>query len=142
MMTDREAIQQLMATYAFAIDAKDYAGITACFTDDAAVEYAGHSHRVTGRAAIADLMERQLAPLDVTQHMFTNFIIQVECDKGQVRCDMLAQHIRRGVPGGEKYMAGGQYSAEVRRTPGGWKIARIAARTLWSEGNPNLLSRV
>jgi ketosteroid isomerase-like protein len=141
-MTDREAIQQLMATYAYAIDAKDYAGITDCFTEDATVEYAGHSHRLTGHAAIAKIMEQQLGPLDVTQHMFTNFIIQTDGDTGRVSCDILAQHVRRGALGGDKYMAGGQYRVEVRHTSAGWKISGVAARTLWNEGNPDLLNRV
>jgi uncharacterized protein (TIGR02246 family) len=141
-MTDREAIQELMATYANGIDARDYAAIADCFTEDATVEYRGHSHQLVGRAAIAALMEQQLGPLDATQHLFANFIIRVDGDAARFTCDIIAQHVRRGAPGGDTYMAGGKYEVDARRTAEGWKIARVNAGTVWSDGNHNLLNRV
>ena len=135
--TDHEEIQELMATYAYTLDAKDYDGVTACFTVDATTAYAGYSHTLTGHAEIGAHMKRALEPLDVTQHLFTNFIIDVEGDRGELKCDILAQHVSQG----ENYLAGGKYNVEVRRTAGKWKIARISARSVWSDGNRALLPK-
>jgi ketosteroid isomerase-like protein len=133
--TDHDEIQQLMASYAYAIDAKDYDGITACFTPDAATTYAGYSSMLTGHAEIRAHMKRALDALDVTQHLFANFIIDTEGDTGALKCDILAQHVRQG----ERYIAGGKYKVEVRRSAGQWKIARVSARSVWSDGTRALL---
>lgn len=135
--TDREEIQELMATYAYALDAKDYEGVTACFTADATAAYAGYSDTLAGHAQIAAHMKRALEPMDATQHLFTNFIIEVEGDGGELMCSILAQHVCQG----ENYLAGGKYDVEVRRTAGNWKIARLSARSVWSEGNRALLPK-
>lgn len=137
--TDREQIQELMATYANAIDVKDYDTVVACFLPDAAVEYFGYGQPLTGHSAILAHMKRALDTLDGTQHLFANFLIDIDGDTARLRCDILAQHWRRGVPGGETYMAGGKYTVELRRKAGRWQFARLNARSLWSEGNRSLL---
>jgi uncharacterized protein (TIGR02246 family) len=135
-MTDPQAIRQLIASYAFAIDAKDYDGIAACFWPDATFTY---EHRpFTGHAEIVTLMKNAVEPLDGTQHIFTNFIIHFDGDTARVTFDGLAQHWHRGTVGGDTFMAGGKYKVQVRRVLGHWKIARASASAVWSAGNPAL----
>ncbi len=137
-MTDREEIQEVLASYGNAIDAKDYDGITACFLSDATFTYEGRPF--TGHAAIKDLMQRPLEMLDGTQHYFTNFIIKVDGDRAHLTCDSCGQHWRRGVPGGDTFMAGGKYRVELRKVAGRWKISGASAHGTWGTGNPALLS--
>jgi uncharacterized protein (TIGR02246 family) len=140
--TDWEQICELMATYANAIDAKDYAGIADCFTDDASATYGDFSETLQGRAAITAHMERSLAPLDATHHVFGNFIVDAEGDAGRLSASIIARHERRGAPGGDSYLAGNRYKVEVRRAAGAWKIAQAAVGpVMWSEGNRDLLPR-
>jgi ketosteroid isomerase-like protein len=136
--SDHDEIRQLFAVYANAIDAKDYAAISACFTPDAIATYASYSDTLSGLAEIEAHMRRALDPLDASQHLFANFIITLEGDAVQVKCDILAQHVRQG----QSYLAGGKYDVEVRRVAGIWKIAQLAARTIWSEGNRAMLPSV
>jgi ketosteroid isomerase-like protein len=133
--TDHDEIRQLMAVYADAIDAKDYDAITACFTPDAITVYAGYSDTLRGPAEIEAHMRRALDQLDASQHLLTNFIIDVDEDNGLLRCDILAQHVRQN----ERFLAGGKYCVEIRRIAGNWKIARLTARTIWSEGDRAML---
>jgi ketosteroid isomerase-like protein len=137
MKTDYDEIQQLMATYAHALDAKNYDAITDCFTPDAITVYAGHSDTLKGQVEIGAHMKRALEPLDVTQHLFMNFVIDIEGDTGRCHCDVLAQHVRQG----ERYLAGGKYNVEVRRSAGKWKMSRVSARSVWSEGNKGMLPK-
>jgi hypothetical protein len=139
--SDRDQIQELMAIYAGALDRKDYDGIVACFTPSATVEYTGFSHALRGPAAIIDHMKLALDPLDASQHMFANFIIAIERDTARLTCDILAQHVRRGAPGGDTYLAGGKYDVLLERAAGQWKFARVSAQSVWGDGNRGILPR-
>jgi ketosteroid isomerase-like protein len=138
MKTDREQIQELVATYANALDDKDYDGIAACFASDATAAYGSHPQVFEGASAIADLMKKALGPLDGTQHMFTNLIIDIEGDAGRMSYDVLGQHWKKDAPGGEHYLMGGKYKVEVRRIGGKWKFQTVRARGLWGDGNKTL----
>jgi ketosteroid isomerase-like protein len=137
MKSDYELIRELTARYAGAIDAKDYTAIAACFTDDACVIYAGYSDELQGIEEILGHMRRALEPIDVTQHLFANFIIDIEGDDAAMTCDILAQHLHHG----ETFLAGGKYEVGLAREDGNWKFARISARTVWSVGNRDLLPK-
>ena len=137
--TDRVQIEELMARYANALDRRDYEAIAACFAPDAVVEYAGFSHKLSGRAAITDHMMLALGPLDATQHLFANFIIDVAGESARLTCDILGQHIRHGAPGGESYLSGGKYDVVLARATEGWQFARLSAQSLWGVGNRGIL---
>lgn len=139
-MTDREAIQQLMSTYVFCLDAKDYSRIAACLCEDAIFEHAGSDRLISGNAAIAALMKGVLEPLDATQHLLTNFIIEIDGDDASLTCDVLAHHIRLDPGGARRYTAGGKYDVKLRRSGGDWRIARLNARPVWSDGDARVVS--
>jgi uncharacterized protein (TIGR02246 family) len=134
-MTDHEAIRQLVAIYAAALDQRDYAGIAACFTPDAVVDYGDAGPKLHGHTEIADLMRSVLAPLDVTQHLFTNFIIRLDGDEADLKCDVLAQHLRRGMANGETLLVGARYEVRLARTSRGWLMAHVSERIVWADGN-------
>lgn len=128
-----------MARYAGAIDAKDYAGIGACFTDDAEASYSSFSEPLEGREAILAHMRRALEPLATTQHIFGNFIVDVEGDGARASCAIIAQHLGSGDASEAHYLSGGQYSLTLRKQDGEWRIARASAREVWSMGDRSLL---
>ena len=141
-MTDHEAIRQLFAVYAKAIDTKDYAGIAACFTPDAVVDYGEAGPKLQGRAEIADLMRSALAPLDLTQHFFTNFIVRLDGEAAELEADVLAQHLRRGEREGETLLVGARYEVRLARGPEGWAMAHVFERIVWADGNRALVPGV
>ena len=136
--TDREQVQEVMAIYGGAVDEKDYNGITACFMKDATFLYEGKPY--TGHAAIEGLMRSPLEALDGTQHLFTNFIIDIEGDTARLSCDSVGQHWRKGTPGGDTLMAGGKYKVDLKKVDGKWKISGANAHGTWGQGNPKLLA--
>jgi ketosteroid isomerase-like protein len=139
--TDWEQIQELLSRYAFTLDARDYPGIADCFTPDAVADYPGFAKPLKGHEAIVGHMRRALEPLATTQHMYSNFIIDVDGDKAHVTCDILAQHVRNGGAEAETYLAGGKYAVDVQRTANGWKMSNVAARSMWGIGDRGLLPR-
>lgn len=140
-MTDRESAQQLMAVYARALDEKDYETIEQCFAHDASVQYTGFSAAMNGREEITAHMKKALDPLSATQHMFTNFIIEVDGDAAKLYCDIIAQHVTGAGDDSEIYMAGGKYNVELRRRGEGWEFARLLANSVWGFGNREMLPR-
>lgn len=135
--SEYDQIQEMMAIYAYSIDTRNYQALRECFTADASTIYAGHSNHLTGQDAIIDHMQRVLDALDVTQHMFTNFIIDIQEDSAKLTCDILAQHVRQG----ERYLSGGKYKVEARRAAGRWRIANVSAGSVWNDGNKTLLPK-
>jgi hypothetical protein len=135
--TDRDQVQELFSVYANALDAKDYDGVSDCFTADAEADYAGFSGLLSGRDAIMAHMRRALDPLDATQHLFANFIIDVDGDAGQASCGIIAQHLKQG----ETFLSGGQYRVRVRRDQGRWRMCHVRARSSWSSGERALLPK-
>lgn len=138
-MTDREAIQQLVAIYARALDEKDYETIASCFAADAEVEYVSFSAAMTGRDEIMAHMKKALEPLTATQHLFTNFIIELDDAAASLACDVLAQHIAGAGGGAETFLSGGKYQVGLRRTDGRWAFASVVARSVWSVGERDML---
>jgi hypothetical protein len=139
--TDWQQIQELMSRYALAIDTKDYPAIAACFTAEGQAEYGGFTEPLKGREAIVAHMRRAIGPLSATQHIFGNFIIDAEGDKGRLTCDIFAQHVRGAGAEAETYLAGGKYTVEVRRTAEGWQLDRVVARSVWGMGERNMLPK-
>lgn len=136
---DNQLIQELMAHYANAIDAKDYTAIGACFTEDATARYSDFSPPLVGRSAIIAHMRKALEPLATTQHVFGNFIIDVAGENATTSCAIIAQHMGSALATGTSYLSGGQYSLTLRKHGGDWQIADVAAREVWSMGDRTLL---
>ena len=132
--TEREKVQELLFAYGNGIDQKDFAALAGCFTEDAVFDY-GDS-MPTGGKAIAEFVAEAVEHVEGTQHFFTNFIVDIEGDRGRFICDSLGQHWRNGPHGGDKWLASGKYTVEVQRVDGDWKISHAKVRPVWSEGNP------
>lgn len=128
-----------MARYAGAIDAKDYAAIGTCFTEDALASYSSFSEPLEGREAILAHMRKALEPLATTQHIFGNFIVDVDGDEARASCAIIAQHLGSGDASENYYLSGGQYSLRLQKPDGEWKIAWASAREVWSIGDRSLL---
>jgi ketosteroid isomerase-like protein len=142
MKTDREQNQELVATYANSIDAKDYDRLMGCFTADATAEYGVHSNLLKGQNEILAHMKKMLEPLDGTQHLLTNFIINIDGDNAKLTADSLGHHWRHGASGGQSNTGGGKYTVELRRAGGKWQFTKVSTRSLWTEGNQALVPKI
>ncbi len=61
-------------------------------------------------------------------------------DEAGHTCYYQAQHVRLGVAGGERFLAGGRYDDRLRRTHEGWRFTHRAIISVWSEGNPAVIT--
>jgi len=132
-VADRLAIHDVLFRYAHALDDRDSRLLRTCFTEDAVCEVGA---TLSGIDAIIGFAEGVLSGFDVTQHLIANPRCAVDGDHAESVCDLQAQHVTRGAPGGEHYVIGGRYVDSLVRTPDGWRIARRRLRVTWSQGNP------
>jgi hypothetical protein len=64
----------------------------------------------------------------------------VHGDEAGHTCYYQAQHVRLGLPAGEKFLSGGRYDDRLRRTADGWRFTHRRITSVWSEGNPAVIT--
>ena len=134
-MTDLQAvrdeldIQRVVHDYAWACDNADWALLASVFTDDAHLDYSSTGGPAGARDEIVDWLEQSLTQVAMIHHVVTNFQIDLESDRAEVRAMF---HCTVGLPGFEDMVVtGGYYDEELVRTPAGWKIQRLFEDNRW-----------
>jgi len=117
----RDAIYELHARYAFAIDAADGAAFAACFTEDGALR-TNTPREVVGRQALAEFALSQKSKRgSVTRHVSWNVVIEVTgSTSASARC--YAAVLRTGSRG-PGVMLTAMYHDEYRFVDGAWQIS-------------------
>jgi hypothetical protein len=136
--SDWLALVRLTHDYCWAIDTREWAALHAVFDPDVEADLGSGS--VRGVDAIIALVSSVLSPLDVSHHMVSTHQISIDGDVATGRCAVLAQHVRRGLEGGSKFLVGGRYEDEFRFGPYGWRITRRRIVVTWTDGNRDVIT--
>ncbi|MBS0503348.1 MAG: nuclear transport factor 2 family protein [Proteobacteria bacterium] len=135
-LSDIVEIQQLLAAYVFAIDAKDFDALDRVFTPDATFDYSVTGGETGDYAKIKPWLKKALAPFPVTQHLIGLPLIRLNGDTATART-MLFNPMQLGRPGGDHlFFVGATYVDDLVRTPEGWRIARRAEADPWVKDPP------
>lgn len=118
----KDAIRELMATYAQALDACRFADVAACFARDG--EWTTDYGAARGPAEIEAFI-RGIVPVKgegpQRKHYITNIIIKVDGDTASAVSDYL---IVRESGSGLIPVMGGTYRDRFVKTPDGWRFSR------------------
>ena len=118
----KDAIRELMAIYAQALDACRFADVAACFAPDG--EWTTDYGAARGPAEIEAFI-RGIVPVKgegpQRKHYITNIIIKVDGDTASAVSDYL---IVREAGAGLIPVMGGTYRDKFVKTPAGWRFAR------------------
>ena len=133
MEQDRDQIRDLLVRYATAIDTRNWTLFRTCFTEDASTDY-GRIGSWSDVDGIAHFMEAAHVDFGNTNHMLSNFVIDVDGDRARATSSVhvvlaYARDPRRWVE------SVGRYEDRLVRTPAGWQIAErrtILTRTVTS----------
>ncbi|MBS0315243.1 MAG: nuclear transport factor 2 family protein [Proteobacteria bacterium] len=135
-LSDIVEIQQLLAAYVFAIDAKDFDALDRVFTPDATFDYSVTGGETGDYAKIKPWLKKALAPFPVTQHLIGLPLIRLNGDTATART-MLFNPMQLGRPEGDHlFFVGATYVDDLVRTPEGWRIARRAEADPWVKDPP------
>ena len=134
-LVDRADIEDLLARYARACDTKDWELYRAVFTPDAVIDYT-KAYGIRGPVAeVSTWMAKLMTPdyVPKTQHMLANVEVTVDGDSGSAHAYYINPDVRSDGAGGFGLLLnGGYYTVAVRRTPEGWRIARLVAEITFS----------
>lgn len=119
---DRRQLQDVMLSYAAAVDDRDMARYRACFADD--VEIVGFGEAVVnGADTWTASVESQLEAFSATQHLMSPQLATVSGDVASARTDVQALHVLKDGDGA-MFTLWATYLTNFIRTADGWKIAR------------------
>lgn len=118
---DRQAIQDLIVTYAACIDDRDFARYRGCFAED--VEFVGFGKQTlrgidAWMSFVSDSLERYRA----TQHMLGVPLIEIDENSAAMRTDLQACHFPKD-PDSKTFIIWATYETKLVRTDAGWRIA-------------------
>lgn len=121
MTGDVDAIGRVLVRYATAIDTRDWQLFRSCFVDDAACDY-GDIGAFTGVAALTSFMEAAHAGFGATNHMLSNFAVDVDGDRATARSYVHVVLTFRDDTSAWIDSVG-SYDDTLVRTSDGWRIA-------------------
>jgi hypothetical protein len=121
MDTDREQIGDVLIRYATGIDRKDWQLFRSCWADELEVDYA-EVGKFTDPDAFTELMEQLHGSMGSTYHRLSNFVIDVQGDRAEVRSYVHAVLMLKPGDADNWIDVVGHYEDEFVRTPAGWRI--------------------
>jgi 3-phenylpropionate/cinnamic acid dioxygenase small subunit len=132
---DYRAIGEVIATYARALDTRDWNLAKAQFTDDAEAYEAG----TPGPDAIIAFNRQRLDGCGATMHFLGHQTIRLAGDRAFAITQVRAFHVGIGVREGLTYEVMGEYHDDLVRTLRGWRIARRRFDRRLMLGDPAVL---
>lgn len=119
---DRRQLQDVMLSYAAAVDDRDMARYRACFAEDAEIVGFGEE-TVTGADAWTASVESQLDAFSSTQHLMSPQLAAITGDTASARTDVQALHVLKD-GNGAMFTLWATYLTDFVRNDDGWKISR------------------
>jgi len=124
----RQAITDLLFSYAWHFDRNEPELVAALFTEDASLDYGPEWDPIRGRAAVVPRISQGLEEIfEATSHHISNVMITLESDdEASGRAYVYAWHrYRDGSPDGHLWA---QYHSRFLRTAEGWRISELILR--------------
>ena len=137
-LKDKAGIQALILNYAWGINSRNWALFRSIFDDEIEMDFSSFNGtpaarmRADGWVAACQAL---LPGFDATQHVLTNFMIELEDDTATAIVYMKAEHFIADQLGNSSHTLGGHYTHRLKRTGDGWKIHATTLNVTWSRGN-------
>jgi ketosteroid isomerase-like protein len=123
-------IQQVIGSYALAIDERDFDRVAACFAEDAVAAYAG-VELPPGRDAIRAWLEAS-CDFSASTHLVASPVVELDGERARAVTSAVAFLVReRGL-----HTRGLCYTDELERRGGTWQIVRRLHEARWEATQP------
>jgi hypothetical protein len=144
-LLDKRELDELIHRTMHAMDSHDWPGYRAGLVADAEFDFTDHgvatddaNDVMKGADNFVAILASVIEGFDATQHIVTNILHQLDGDRATTSCYVLAEHFLNNDRGDRNVGCGGRYTIDTRRTPEGWRIARLKFTTSWFRGNTSL----
>lgn len=134
-LTDRAEIHDVVVTFAYGIDTRDWPLFRSTLADSVEVHYPDSVgiNTFTGDD-LTKTAEAFFSRLDATQHVSANHRISIDGDHAVCTSTLLAQHYLAAQNDSPVQRQVGYYINTLERQ-GEWKIVRSEQRVFWQDGN-------
>lgn len=139
---DRLSIDELVTSYAVAVDDADWSAYRALFAREGRADYRS-SGGIEGPAAeVADWLAQTLRLFPVRQHLIVNRRLHIQDlggypgDRAEVQADYVNP---MRLESGDDLVSGGRYAFSLLRTDEGWRLRTVVIHEKWrrSAGAPD-----
>jgi hypothetical protein len=128
---DRVEIQEVMARYAAAVDAKRWDLLDAVFMKGSVVDFAPNGGVRDEYPGIVDYLKTAMAGFAAYQHYLSNFVTEVEGDEATSRFYVWTPLVTIVDGRDDIIVDGGYYDATFVRTPDGWRCKELVSGLVW-----------
>jgi hypothetical protein len=133
---DRQQLRDLMSTYGYAVDKRDYDLLLSILTPDVSFNYNNGQIQWVGADNYPKLI-KGLERYRVTMHFMGNQIVQLHGDTATMVTYANAHHVMVQPDGSEmKMMQAIRYNDEAVRVDGKWKTRKRVMEILWQQNDP------
>ena len=138
----RQQITDCIVKLFVSTDARDWAGVRACFADTVYFDMtsvAGGEPATLSAEQIVAGWTQGLAPIEFIHHQAGNFQVTVRGDEADASCYGIALHYRRTASGRNTRTFVGSYDFTVVNPAGdAWRISAFRFKLKFIDGNPDL----
>ena len=132
------AIKRVLIAYATTVDTRNWREFDDIFVESARAVYGSNpSFQFTceGRAEIREMCKVNLDGCGPTQHLLTNFQIDIEGEQASSVCSVQAGHFGKGANSDKRYEMWGEYQDDWTKVNGEWLIIKRRLRVDNETGN-------
>ncbi|MCX4587492.1 nuclear transport factor 2 family protein [Streptomyces sp. NBC_01481] len=131
---DRLTIDELITSYAVAVDDGDWDAYRALFTPEGRADYRS-SGGIEGPAAeVADWLAETMRLFPVRQHLIVNRRLHIQDLGGYPgdRAELQADYVNpMRLESGDDFVSGGRYTFGLLRTDAGWRLRTVVIHEKW-----------
>ena len=130
-LADKAELDELVASYARAVDTRDFVAWQALFTEDGGY---GNPPQHVPRRLLVEAGARLLETYGSTQHILGQHSVSIDGDEATGRCYFIGVHVGDASPTAKRADVGGWYENRYRRTEGVWRIVTVGGQVVWTAG--------
>jgi hypothetical protein len=131
-LVDRLDIQDLLTTYATAIDIRELDTVRACFADDARARYGQTEEWLVGGDTVVAWIDDATKDLEWQHHMISLYGVEIDGDRATALAYLLSHQKEAGTTD-EIRMMTSRYHNTLSRVDGRWKIQVLDLEVGWYE---------
>lgn len=124
-LLDRAEITDLITTYAYSVDTRDWPLHDSIFTEEIAMGSGESSGKILSAKRV-EILDRFFEKFSATQHLGFPLAIHIDGDTAYAVASLHARHFNESGDPATNTLLFGQYEYWLIRTDDGWRISRMA----------------
>jgi hypothetical protein len=133
-LVDRDDIGRLISGLGAVLDERRLEDLASIVADDVVAELPFGT--VNGVDGMREAAAANLEPYARTQHVLTNYLIDLDGDAAIATANLIAVHVLAADDPSTHFDVGGAYRFEAIRSLDGWRLSRVHLRPIWVAGAP------